>query len=278
MGIVNVTPDSFSDGGEFASAAAANAHAELLLAQGADILDIGAESTRPGALGISFDDEWRRLEPVLRHAVTLGCPVSADTSSPRVISACLELGVDIINDVRALRRPGALEALASDSTAGVCLMHMQGEPATMQANPSYRHVVSDVSQFLQDRLLMVERAGVSLDRVVLDPGFGFGKSLEHNLELSRGMAQLCELGRPLLAGWSRKSILGQLTGKVVQDRLLPSVIAAMAALSQGASILRVHDVAETVEALKIWRGLTPPSQADMRQQKPPTAAHQPQNS
>lgn len=258
MGIVNLTPDSFSDGGQHHTPAAACAHAERLLAEGADILDLGAESTRPGAQPPGPDEEWRRLEPVVRHVVRLGCPVSVDTSEPQVMRACLDQGVDIINDVRALRRPGALEAVAGHPSAGVCLMHLQGEPADMQRDPRYVDVVAEVASFLAERLQAVAAAGIGADRTVLDPGFGFGKTLDHNLVLARGLVALHRLGRPLLAGWSRKGSLGRLTGRPVDQRLVPSVAAALAAVSQGARVVRVHDVADTVAALTVWTALTPP--------------------
>ncbi|MFY8086183.1 MAG: dihydropteroate synthase [Rubrivivax sp.] len=257
MGIVNVTPDSFSDGGRFLAAEAAKAHAERLLAEGADVLDIGAESTRPGSPGTPADEQWLRLEPVLAHVLGLGCPVSVDTSDPQVMRQCIDSGVDIINDVRALRRPGALDAVASHPQVGLCLMHMQGEPQTMQLAPAYDDISHEVHAFLDDRLRMVVRAGIAPERVLLDPGFGFGKSLVHNITLAKGLNRLHSLGRPLLVGWSRKGSLGQLTGRSVEDRVVPSVAAALAAVAQGASVLRVHDVAATVDALKVWHALGP---------------------
>ncbi|MBL8331392.1 MAG: dihydropteroate synthase [Rubrivivax sp.] len=258
MGIVNVTPDSFSDGGRHAGPGAALAHAEALLREGADILDIGAESTRPGAQAPGADEELSRLLPVLREAVRLGCPVSVDTSEPRVIAEALALGVDIINDVRALRRPGALEAVRADARCGICLMHMQGEPQHMQIDPRYQDVVSEVSDFLAQRRNHLSENGIALSRLVLDPGFGFGKTLEHNLSLTRALPRLSrELGLPLLVGWSRKGTLGHLTGRPVDQRQSASVAAALACVAQGASILRVHDVAATVDALKVWAALGP---------------------
>jgi dihydropteroate synthase len=259
MGIVNVTPDSFSDGGRHAELSAALAHCEGLLREGADILDIGGESTRPGARSPSAQEEMDRVLPVLRHAVKLGCPVSVDTSDPQVMRAALDLGVDIVNDVRALQRPGALPVLAAHASAGVCLMHMQGEPATMQAAPAYDDVVAEVAAYLSSRCLAVRAAGVQADRVVLDPGFGFGKNLDHNLALMQGLGHLARLGLPLLVGWSRKGSLGRLTGRPVGDRLVPSVAAALASVAQGAHIVRVHDVAATVDALKVWGAMGPHS-------------------
>ena len=253
MGIVNVTPDSFSDGGRYADTAAALAHCDALLAQGAEILDIGGESTRPGAVSPGLEDELARVMPVLRHAVTLGVPVSVDTSRPEVMRAALDLGVDIVNDVRALQRPGALDCLASYPRAGVCLMHMRGEPGTMQSEPAYSDVVREVQDFLQGRLAAARLAGIADERVVVDPGIGFAKTAQHNLELLCRQQELLDIGRPLLVGWSRKSTLGVITGRAVGDRLAASVAAALAAVQRGASVLRVHDVAATVDALKVWR-------------------------
>ncbi len=259
MGIVNVTPDSFSDGGLFAHADAARAHCELLVAQGADILDIGGESTRPGARLPDTAEQLARVLPVLRHAVTLGVPVSVDTADPVVMRAAMDLGVDILNDVRALLAPGALEVAASHPTAGICLMHMQGEPGSMQAAPHYENddVVSAVEVFLASRRDAALAAGISRERIALDPGIGFGKTPAHNLALARQQRRLLALGCPLLLGWSRKSTLGQITGRPVGERTAASVAAALAAVLQGAAIVRVHDVAETVDALKTWRALNP---------------------
>jgi dihydropteroate synthase len=258
MGIVNVTPDSFSDGGRFARADAARAHCDLLVAQGADILDIGGESTRPGARLPDTAEQLARVLPVLRHAVTLGVPVSVDTADPVVMGEALALGVDIINDVRALQAPGALAVAAAHRTAGVCLMHMQGEPGSMQVAPHYDDddVVAGVSAFLAARRDAALAAGIARDRIALDPGIGFGKTPAHNLALAARQRQLLELGCPLLLGWSRKSTLGQITGRPVGERLAASVAAALAAVQQGAAIVRVHDVAETVDALKVWHALT----------------------
>jgi dihydropteroate synthase len=252
MGIVNVTPDSFSDGGRFADASGAIAHCERLLREGADILDIGGESTRPGAHTPSADEELARVLPVLRQAVTLGVPVSVDTSQPQVMKAALDLGVDIVNDVRALQRPGALQAVAAHPGAGVCLMHMQGEPGSMQAAPRYDDPVLEVAAFLAHRRDAALVAGIGLDRIVLDPGIGFGKTVVHNLALLARQRELIGLGSPLLVGWSRKSTLGQITGREVGERLPASLAAALMAVERGASIVRVHDVAPTVDALKVW--------------------------
>ena len=259
MGIVNVTPDSFSDGGRFARADAARTHCDALVAQGADILDIGGESTRPGARLPDTAEQLARVLPVLRHAVTLGVPVSVDTADPAVMSAALELGVDILNDVRALQAPGALAVAAGHRDVGVCLMHMQGEPGSMQSAPHYANddVVAGVLAFLAERRDAAVAAGIARERIALDPGIGFGKTPAHNLALAVHQRKLLELGCPLLLGWSRKSTLGQLTGRPVGERTAASVAAALAAVHQGAAIVRVHDVAETVDALKTWRALTP---------------------
>lgn len=254
MGIVNVTPDSFSDGGQHADASAAMAHCDQLLVEGADILDIGGESTRPGARQPDLAEELARVTPVLRHAVGLGVPVSVDTSRPEVMREALALGVDIINDVRALARPGALAVVAGHAHCGVCLMHMQGEPGSMQVAPAYAgDVVAEISDWLARRLGQVRAAGVAADRITLDPGIGFGKTPEQNWTLLRQQRDFLRLGQPLLLGWSRKSTLGQLTGRPVGQRQVPSVAAALACVQQGARVLRVHDVADTVDALKVWR-------------------------
>ena len=259
MGIVNVTPDSFSDGGRYAQADAARAHCDELVAQGADILDIGGESTRPGARLPDTAEQLERVRPVLRHAVTLGVPVSVDTADPVVMREALEIGVDIFNDVRALQAPGALAVAAGDPAVGICLMHMQGEPGSMQVAPHYDgdDVVGAVMAFLADRRDAALAAGIAQERIALDPGIGFGKTPAHNLALAVEQARLLQLGCPLLLGWSRKSTLGQLTGRPVGERTAASVAAALAAVRQGASVVRVHDVAETVDALKVWLALAP---------------------
>lgn len=252
MGIVNATPDSFSDGGRHASADAARAHCDQLLREGADILDIGGESTRPGAASPDLAEELARVLPVVRHAVGLGVPVSVDTSRPEVMQAALDAGADIVNDVRALQRPGAVAALAAHPSAGVCLMHMRGEPHSMQADTGYGDVVAEVCRFLADRCAVLHGAGVSPERIALDPGIGFGKTPEQNWALMRHTAALQALGAPVLAGWSRKSTLGVLTGRPVAQRLAASVTAALAAVQHGARIVRVHDVAATRDALAVW--------------------------
>jgi dihydropteroate synthase len=255
MGIVNVTPDSFADGGRHADAASAMAHCETLLRDGADLLDIGGESTRPGAHSPSAEEELQRILPVLRHAVTLGVPVSVDTSQALVMRAALDLGVDIVNDVRALRREGALELLARHDRAGVCLMHMRGEPDGMQAAPEYADVVAEVGDFLAARCKSLQARGIAAARIVVDPGIGFGKSVAHNLALLQRQRELLAIGAPLLVGWSRKSTLGCVTGRTVERREAASVAAALLAVQRGASIVRVHDVAATVDALALWRAV-----------------------
>jgi len=260
MGIVNVTPDSFSDGGQLASTAAALARCERLVADGADLLDIGGESTRPGARAPGSDEELARVLPVVAEALRLGVPVSVDTSNPALMKRALDMGADIINDVRALHRPGALACVAAYPAAGVCLMHMRGEPDTMQAEAQYGDVVAEVAAYLMQRLAEVEAAGIAAERVVLDPGIGFAKGPEHNMALLQRQAELChKLLRPLLVGWSRKGTLGRITGRPVDERLGSSLAAALAAAHHGAAILRVHDVAATLDALKVWRLAMHPS-------------------
>jgi len=252
MGIVNVTPDSFSDGGRHASTQAALRCCEQLVAEGADLIDIGGESSRPGAAPVPLEEELARVLPVLDGALRLGVPVSVDTVKPEVMRRALELGADIVNDINALQAPGAAEVLAAHPGAGICLMHMRGDPATMQQRAAYDDVVQEVGEFLRERLQRLAAMGIDAERIVLDPGIGFGKSVAHNVELLRRQSELLELGRPLLLGWSRKSTLGALTGRGVGDRLAASLAAALAAVQQGARIVRVHDVAATVDALKVW--------------------------
>jgi dihydropteroate synthase len=259
MGIVNVTPDSFSDGGQWADAGIALRHCEQLVAHGADILDIGGESSRPGAEALSVEAELARVLPVLDGALTLGVPVSVDTCKPEVMRVALDRGADIINDIHALTRPGALELLAAHANAGVCLMHMRGDPGTMQAQLAYADVTAEVAAYLTQRAAAVQQAGIAAERIVLDPGYGFAKSPEQNFQLLREQMQLCAMGHPLLAGWSRKSSLGVLTGKPVGDRLAGSIAAALAAVAHGAKIVRVHDVAQTADALKVWRAAGAPA-------------------
>lgn len=252
MGIVNVTPDSFFDGGR-SSAHQALAHAQQLLHEGADLLDIGGESSRPGAEPVPWDVEWQRIEPVLKEALSFGVPLSIDTCKPEVMQRALDLGADIVNDIHALGAPGALDLVARHPACGVCLMHMSGVPQTMQASPWHADVVAEVEAFLAGRAAALVGHGVDRRRIVLDPGIGFGKRVEDNFALVRGQARLLALGHPVLAGWSRKSSLGTVTGKAAAERLSASVAAALAAAHCGARILRVHDVDATVDALKVWR-------------------------
>ncbi|MBI3347787.1 MAG: dihydropteroate synthase [Burkholderiales bacterium] len=251
MGIVNVTPDSFSDGGRHDDTRTAIAHCERLVAEGADILDIGGESTRPGAPRVDADSEWLRIAEVLAAAVTLGVPVSVDTYKPEVMRRALDAGADVINDVQALQLPGALAAVA-DGGAGVCLMHMRGEPASMMDLACYGDVVAEVGAFLAQRARAARESGIPADCIALDPGYGFAKNAEHNLRLLAGQQRLSELGYPLLVGWSRKRTLGDITGRAVGERLPASLAAALRAVSAGANVLRVHDVAATMDALKVW--------------------------
>jgi len=251
MGVVNVTPDSFSDGGRFLDPAAAVAHARQMIEQGADLVDLGAESSRPGAAAVvSAEEELRRLLPVLRALRDAPVPVSVDTTKPEVMHAALAEGASMINDINALRAPGALAAVAA-ADAAVCLMHMQGTPGTMQQHPTYDDVVAEVNAFLLERVRAARAAGIALERIVIDPGFGFGKTLEHNLELLRRLREFDALGVAVLAGWSRKSSLGKITGKPADDRLAASIAAALIAAQNGAGILRVHDVAATRDALAV---------------------------
>ena len=252
MGILNVTPDSFSDGGDFATREAALRHARQMVADGADLIDVGGESTRPGAPPVSVAEELDRVIPVIEAlASELAVPVSVDTSKPEVMRAAVAAGAGLINDVAALRRPGALAAAAA-LRVPVCLMHMQGEPGTMQQDPAYGDVVAEVAAFLAGRLAACEAAGIPRVRLLVDPGFGFGKTLAHNLALLRGLPRLASLGVPVLAGLSRKSMIGALLGGVpVGERLHGSVAAAVLAVERGAAIVRVHDVGPTVQALRI---------------------------
>lgn len=251
MGIVNVTPDSFSDGGLFDSSERAVAHAMQMIEEGADMLDIGGESTRPGAAPVPLEEELRRVIPVV-EALTgkAGVPISVDTCKPQVMRAAIAAGADIINDIRALQEPGALEAVAA-SNAGVCLMHMQGIPQTMQLAPVYEDVSAEVRVFLEARAQAAIDAGIARERIVLDPGFGFGKNSADNIILLCELSSLLALGYPLLVGLSRKSVLGYLTGSSVEERLPASIAAAVISAMRGARILRVHDVKATVDALKV---------------------------
>ena len=254
MGIVNVTPDSFSDGGKYASSGSAIKHAQKLLKDGADILDIGGESSRPGAPQVPLDIELARVLPVVIEAVKLGVPVSVDTYKPQVMRAVLDAGADIINDIWALRQEGAAVVVAQHPSCGVCLMHMHKEPQSMQAEPMQGDVASVVSQvliFLEQRRQYICRLGVDLKRIAVDPGIGFGKTVEQNFALLARQQEMLVLGLPVLSGWSRKSSLGAVTGLAMAERMPPSIVAAVLAVQNGASIVRVHDVRETAAALKV---------------------------
>lgn len=255
MGIVNVTPDSFSDGGQHASTAAALRHCEQLLTEGAHILDIGGESTRPGSPAVPLQDELDRVVPVVAGAVRLGVPVSVDTYKPEVMQAVLDLGADIVNDIWALRQPGAAEVVARHPVCGVCLMHMHRDPQTMQTAPLEGEVVPQVLAFLEQSARSLQALGVQKNRIVLDPGIGFGKTVAQNFALLARQRELLDLGYPVLAGWSRKSSLGAVTGLPVDERLMPSVTAAVLAVERGARIVRVHDVRATVQALAVWSAM-----------------------
>jgi len=253
MGILNVTPDSFSDGGSYSALEFALSHAEQMIADGVDIIDIGGESTRPGIPPVPLDEELRRVMPVIYALRDCGKPLSIDTYKPEVMREALIAEVDMINDINGFRAPGAIDAVR-DSAAGLCIMHMQGEPQTMQQQPSYGDVVAEVIAFLQERVGALEAAGVGHERICIDPGFGFGKSVGHNYDLLRNTRRLIDtLDLPLLAGMSRKSMIGAITGKPLDQRLAGSLGAALAAAAQGAMIIRVHDVAETVDALNVWQ-------------------------
>ncbi len=270
MGIVNVTPDSFSDGGDHVRPAQALDHCERLIREGAHILDIGGESTRPGSPPVPLDLELQRLLPVVREAVKLGVPVSVDTYKPEVMRAVLDLGIDIVNDVWALRRPGAREAVAVHPSCGVCLMHMHRDPLTMQLAPMTGDVVAQVTSFLTQCADGLRALGVDAARIVLDPGIGFGKTVSQNFALLARQAELLAAGYPLLAGWSRKSTLGVVSGiELAAQRTLPSVAAALLAVERGARIVRVHDVAQTVSALAVWQAMHAEEAQQQRSDLPP---------
>ncbi|MBW7926184.1 MAG: dihydropteroate synthase [Burkholderiaceae bacterium] len=252
MGIVNVTPDSFSDGGRHATVESALAHCERLLRDGADILDIGGESTRPGTAPVPLEAELARVLPVVREAVRLGVPVSVDTYKPEVMRAALNLGADIVNDIWALRQPGAAQAVAAHPQCGVCLMHMHGEPASMQLEPMTGDAVPQVAAFLGRETQRLRDLGVSADRIAWDPGIGFGKTVDQNFALLARQGELLRDGHALLVGWSRKSSLGTVSGLPVGERMVPSVAAALLAVERGAHVVRVHDVRETAAALRVW--------------------------
>ena len=263
MGIVNLTPDSFSGDGLASNIGEAVAQARRQIDAGADLLDLGAESSRPGATPTAENEELRRLLPVLEALSDCGVPISVDTYKPTVMRAALANGASMINDIYALRKPGAM-AVVADSNCAVCLMHMQGTPLTMQEQPAYGDIVAEVQGFLRTRVSAALAAGITRDRLLLDPGLCFGKTLQHNLELLRRFAELSLDGLPLLAGVSRKSMLGTITGRPVEQRLAGSLAAAVLAAQRGARILRVHDVAETRDALAVWQAIGAPSGAEAR--------------
>jgi len=269
VGIVNVTPDSFSDGGQHASTQAAVAHGLRLAEEGADMLDIGGESTRPGADDVAADEELARVVPVIEQlAARTPLPIAVDTSKPEVMRAAVAAGAGMVNDVYALRREGALETVA-ELGVPVCLMHMQGEPRSMQVEPHYADVIGEVHRFLADRLFACELAGIERRRVLVDPGFGFGKNLEHNLALLAALERFSDLGSGVYVGLSRKSMLGELTGRrQPAERVAASVAAALVAVQRGARLVRVHDVAPTLDALAVWRGVAALDRAPRREETP----------
>lgn len=252
MGVVNATPDSFSDGGLYFSLDDAVDHARKLIEEGADILDIGGESTRPGSSPVSIDEELRRVMPIVEAFTDEDILISVDTSKPEVMLQAIAAGADIINDVNALRAPGAIEAVAANDAVLLCLMHMQGSPVNMQINPQYLSIVQDVYDFLQERIQAAVAVGISQHRLIIDPGFGFGKTLQHNLELLNNLKQFTQLNVPILVGLSRKSMLGAITGNAVDQRIHESIVAALIAVTNGARIVRVHDVKATKDALAVF--------------------------
>ena len=255
MGILNATPDSFSDGGKFRTAQDAIAQAELMIKGGADLIDIGGESTRPGAQPVELQEELDRVLPVIEGLKDCGVPLSIDTYKAETMRQALRAGVDCVNDIWALRQEGAVDAVLESKDCGIVLMHMQRDPQTMQFNPEYHDVLAQVMQFLKERAELLTAKGVEKNRIAIDPGFGFGKSLEHNLSMLKHFDQFSQLGYAVLAGISRKSMLGKLTGKDTHQRLAPSVAAAIMAADRGTRIVRVHDVPETVDALKLWEAI-----------------------
>lgn len=262
MGIVNVTPDSFSDGGNYNSVDTAFKQSMRLIEEGAEILDIGGESTRPGAPDVALQEELQRVIPVIKRIREASdCVISIDTSKAAVMEAAIEAGADIINDVRALQEPGALEVAAKYPDVPVCLMHMQGQPRTMQANPTYQNLISEINQFFEERVLACNKAGINQKRIILDPGFGFGKTLSHNFEILEQFNQFSTLGFPLLAGLSRKSMFGQLLNRETNERVAASLAGALLCAQKGAHIIRVHDVKETADVIGVWQaainGVTP---------------------
>lgn len=255
MGVINITPDSFSDGGKFFSIDAALQQAKKLIDEGADILDIGGESTRPGSISVDVTEEMRRISPLLEVLVKENIPVSIDTSKPEIMQYAIAAGAAMINDVNALRAPGALETIAANDSVAVCMMHMQGTPSSMQDNPEYANIIDEVMVFLGDRIQTAMAHGITRDRIIVDPGFGFGKTLQHNFLLLNGLKQFSRLGVPVLAGISRKSMLGMITGNPVHQRVHESVAAAMLAVINGADMVRVHDVKATKDALAIYHAM-----------------------
>ena len=255
MGILNATPDSFSDGGQFRTPKDAIAQAELMIANGVDLIDIGGESTRPGAEPVELQEELDRVLPVIEALKDCGVPLSIDTYKAETMRQALRAGVDCVNDVWALRQEGAVDAVLESNDCGIILMHMQRDPQTMQFNPEYHDVIAQVMQFLNERAVLLKAKGVDGNRIAIDPGFGFGKSLEHNLSMLKHFQQFSQLGYAVLAGISRKSMLGKITGKDTHERVAPSVAAAIMAADRGARIVRVHDVPETVDALKLWEAI-----------------------
>ncbi|MBU3626370.1 dihydropteroate synthase [Polynucleobacter sp. JS-Safj-400b-B2] len=255
MGILNATPDSFSDGGQFRTLKDAVAQAEHMIANGVDLIDIGGESTRPGAEPVQLQEELDRVLPVIEALKDCGVPLSIDTYKSETMRQALHLGVDCVNDIWALRQDGSVNAILASKDCGIVLMHMQRDPLTMQFNPDYHDVIVDVKQFLKARVELLIAKGISGDRIAIDPGFGFGKNLEHNLRMLANLAQFSSLGLPVLAGLSRKSMLGKITGKDTNERVAASIAAAIMAADRGAKIIRVHDVAQTVDALKLWEAV-----------------------
>ena len=255
MGILNATPDSFSDGGKFKSPLDAIAQAELMIESGVDLIDIGGESTRPGAEPVELQEELDRVLPVIEALKDCGVPLSIDTYKAETMRQALRAGVDCVNDIWALRQEGAVNAVLESKDCGIILMHMQRDPQTMQFNPEYHDVLAQVMQFLKERAELLKVKGVEANRIAIDPGFGFGKSLEHNLTMLTHFDQFSQLGYSVLAGISRKSMLGKITGKDTHERLAPSIAAAIMAADRGARIVRVHDVPETVDALKLWEAI-----------------------
>ena len=255
MGILNATPDSFSDGGKFRSPIDAIAQAERMLADGVDLIDIGGESTRPGAEPVGLQEELDRVLPVIEALKDCGVPLSIDTYKSETMRQALNAGVDCVNDIWALRQNGAVDAVLESQNCGIVLMHMQRDPLTMQFNPEYINVIAEVKQFLKDQADLLISSGIANERIAIDPGFGFGKSLEHNLNMLTNFAEFSSLGFPVLAGISRKSMIGKITGKDTNDRVAASIAAAIMAADRGATIVRVHDVAETVDALKLWEAI-----------------------